>query len=532
MNRVVRLIIVLFLIPCSFIIAQEQRGIHFEEGLSWDNVLEKAKKENKYIFVDCYATWCGPCKQMDNSVYPEKEVGDFMNSIFISVKVQMDQTPSDAAAIKKWYYNASELMKKYSVNAFPTYLLFFPDGRPMQKLTGFKNSKQFLKDMKESFLPEKQYYQLLSDFKPGVMDTAELKGLARSFESSSKVLGGQLAADYLSRIPEEQLSYTDNGRLMWQFQNNGTVRRIAARYISGIPLKEFSQVNPQFLTAFRTEPEVQQRFLEYVESKGLQILHTKNEIQLIKVFAHVIKIGDKFYNWLFSNEKRIDSIAGQKLYTRVILDYVISRQMLVRYTPPVNQVLKDIDWNAMLADIEKIADVNYAQRIVINQKVDWYKNRTLEATKQKDSLKRFYWGPLFAKAVADQVEYNFPRMDSIGNGGLAYGYGNNIENSIYYYCHDSKIIHKAVDWMGKIQLEMPGLFFSYVYAGLLYRDGQVGQAIKWQEHTLDLINAELFKYKDDMNRVQQYQDHLAILNAMKRKEVGNHLIYGFNYSFD
>ncbi len=36
--------------------------IHFENGLSWEQIKEKAKAEHKYIFVDCYATWCGPCK--------------------------------------------------------------------------------------------------------------------------------------------------------------------------------------------------------------------------------------------------------------------------------------------------------------------------------------------------------------------------------------------------------------------------------------------------------------------------------------
>jgi thiol:disulfide interchange protein len=44
------------------------KGIRFEHGLSWAQVKEKAKAENKYIFMDCYATWCGPCKAMDKNV--------------------------------------------------------------------------------------------------------------------------------------------------------------------------------------------------------------------------------------------------------------------------------------------------------------------------------------------------------------------------------------------------------------------------------------------------------------------------------
>ena len=51
-------------------------GIKWVTGLSWEQVLTKAKTENKFIFVDCYATWCGPCKVMDKDVYPNDTVGD------------------------------------------------------------------------------------------------------------------------------------------------------------------------------------------------------------------------------------------------------------------------------------------------------------------------------------------------------------------------------------------------------------------------------------------------------------------------
>lgn len=62
----------IFFVP-MVICAQE--GIKFEESLNWKQVLQRAKEGNRYIFVDCYATWCGPCKEMDKTVYSNEKVG-------------------------------------------------------------------------------------------------------------------------------------------------------------------------------------------------------------------------------------------------------------------------------------------------------------------------------------------------------------------------------------------------------------------------------------------------------------------------
>src|SRR5205807_219920 len=77
------------------ILAQENTGIKWTEGLTWEQVKEKAKKENKYIFLDCFATWCGPCKLMDKEIYTNDTVGSYFNDKFISVKVQMDKAKND-----------------------------------------------------------------------------------------------------------------------------------------------------------------------------------------------------------------------------------------------------------------------------------------------------------------------------------------------------------------------------------------------------------------------------------------------------
>src|ERR1700743_1265558 len=72
------------------------QGVLFVRGLSWTQVLARARTERKYIFVDCYTTWCGPCKEMDRIVYPDPKVGETYNGKFVCVKMQMDRSSSDS----------------------------------------------------------------------------------------------------------------------------------------------------------------------------------------------------------------------------------------------------------------------------------------------------------------------------------------------------------------------------------------------------------------------------------------------------
>src|SRR5258708_37526579 len=63
-----------------------QRAVSFERELSWEQILVKAQKEKKLVFVDVVATWCGPCKMMDRDVYSNQKVADEIRGNFIAVK--------------------------------------------------------------------------------------------------------------------------------------------------------------------------------------------------------------------------------------------------------------------------------------------------------------------------------------------------------------------------------------------------------------------------------------------------------------
>src|ERR1700734_605902 len=89
--------------------AQVDTGVHFEHGISWTAVKAKARAENKYIFMDCFTTWCGPCRYMSTTIFPQKESGDYMNDKFVSVAVQLDTTARDADDVKAWYADGHDI---------------------------------------------------------------------------------------------------------------------------------------------------------------------------------------------------------------------------------------------------------------------------------------------------------------------------------------------------------------------------------------------------------------------------------------
>lgn len=65
-------------------------GICFFEG-TFNEAIAEAKSQQKNLFIDCYTSWCGPCKRMSNGVFTQKNVGDYFNKNFICLKVDMEK---------------------------------------------------------------------------------------------------------------------------------------------------------------------------------------------------------------------------------------------------------------------------------------------------------------------------------------------------------------------------------------------------------------------------------------------------------
>lgn len=124
-------------------IGTSAQGIEFlPEGATFSQAVEFAQRDGRKIFLDCYTSWCGPCKKMARDIFPQQKVGDFMNPQFVCIKIDMEKG------------EGPELMKKFDITAFPTFIIFNSDGKEIGRWMGGADAERFIEKVKEhSTLP-------------------------------------------------------------------------------------------------------------------------------------------------------------------------------------------------------------------------------------------------------------------------------------------------------------------------------------------------------------------------------------------
>ena len=122
-----KLLLVFVGLLCSLVISAQT---NFQE-LSLEKAREQARAENKPIFLDCYTSWCGPCKMLSFVLKDvEKEFGDDLTIL----KVDFDQN--------------KDLTAEYGVTGYPT-LVLLKDGAEVGRLQGLQQKPVIIKLVKD-----------------------------------------------------------------------------------------------------------------------------------------------------------------------------------------------------------------------------------------------------------------------------------------------------------------------------------------------------------------------------------------------
>ncbi len=130
-------------------------GINFK-SVSFEEAKKIASKENKLVFIDAYATWCGPCKWLSQNVFTDEAVGKLFEKTFVSLKIDMETD------------HGLEIDELYNVTAYPTLLAIRPDGSLVRKQVGALDVEDLINWVDICLNPENAPYERhLSEYNSG-----------------------------------------------------------------------------------------------------------------------------------------------------------------------------------------------------------------------------------------------------------------------------------------------------------------------------------------------------------------------------
>ncbi|MEZ6072833.1 MAG: thioredoxin family protein [Pirellulales bacterium] len=115
------------------------------DGIAWRASYDAARAESaasgKPLLLHFGATWCGPCKGVEQAVFTNPEAIATLNTHFVPVKVDVDERP--------------ELVGQYHVGPIPADLVIAPNGAVVQRESGAKSATVYVASLTRALA----YYQ-------------------------------------------------------------------------------------------------------------------------------------------------------------------------------------------------------------------------------------------------------------------------------------------------------------------------------------------------------------------------------------
>lgn len=195
-----RTLTLLFLL--IYLASFSQETINFQDT-SFKEILAKAKKEKKLVFMDAYASWCGPCKLMEKNIFTLPAVKEYYNANFINARFDMEKGEGRDIAVK------------YGVRSYPSFLFINGDGELVMQNFGYMGEQDFLAIAKEANNPKFASNSSKELFEQGESDPNFLLNMMKLYAQSDYELAKKASERYFKVKNEDELTRDDIGMLLY-----------------------------------------------------------------------------------------------------------------------------------------------------------------------------------------------------------------------------------------------------------------------------------------------------------------------------
>lgn len=100
-----------------------------------EQALARAKAENRLVLVDVSAIWCSTCRRLDNAVFSDGGVKQFIGEHFIFTRLEYESE------------EGQQFLEKHEVSGFPTLWLLDGDEKVVKRLTVVFTPADFLRQL-------------------------------------------------------------------------------------------------------------------------------------------------------------------------------------------------------------------------------------------------------------------------------------------------------------------------------------------------------------------------------------------------
>jgi len=190
------LILLLLLIPV--VIKSQVQFIEVSTLQEMEAVQKKASDQMLMLYVDVYATWCGPCKMMDQQVYTDPAVADFMNTQFVNVRLDGE------CDYGRQYVTEQQL------EGYPTMYIFSDEGERVSKIVGFTPAEELVVTLKSTTEGYQKVKRFRSMHRQGTLEDADFADyIAVVREMGNLEEADKLAGEYVEQVMDSKLSDND-----------------------------------------------------------------------------------------------------------------------------------------------------------------------------------------------------------------------------------------------------------------------------------------------------------------------------------